>query len=103
MFTLFYDIQSILKIKSIISTKPLSFLFPIVPGASGAFFQGEGNFGKLSKEKYTLVFSNPLYSANLIKNLKPKFQNIPFFSINLTAPFAPPPPPLLTHPLTSIS
>ena len=36
------------------------------------------------KEKYTpLAFFNAFYSANLIKNLKQKFKNIPFFSIKL--------------------
>ena len=54
-------------------------------GASGDFFpRGGGQLGDDGKEKYTpLAVFNPFYSANLIKNLKPKFKNIPFFSINL--------------------
>ena len=54
-------------------------------GASEDFFS-KGGGGQLrdDKEKYTpLAFFNPFYSANLIKNLKPIFKNIPFFSINL--------------------
>ena len=46
---------------------------------------GGGNFGMMVKKNIPLLhFLTHIIVANLIKNLKPKFKDIPLFSINLT-------------------